>query len=410
VNPFQPPSLSAFLADLPKPSPQALAVSDALCRLITQEIRANNEWISFARFMELALYAPGLGYYSAGSQKLGAAGDFTTAPELSPLFAACLARQLAQLFAQGLQRILELGAGSGRLACDLLVHLAKLNALPEHYFILELSAELQQRQRHLLEQEVPHLLPRIQWLSTLPEEFEGVIFANELLDATPTHRVRITPEGVEEIGVTTLAAHVAHVAGAPLTDEVTTTFCHAYRPASEPLLFAAQALSLGLGFEAEINLNTRALISSLTQRLSRGVMLLIDYGFGAAEFYHPQRHLGTLMCHYRHHAHDNPLVLLGLQDITAHVDFTAVTEAAIRSGAHLLGYTTQAHFLINCGITQLLSDSNPQEVQRYAPLAAQANQLLSPAEMGELFKVIAFGKHCAFPLLGFARGDKSHAL
>jgi SAM-dependent MidA family methyltransferase len=383
------------LAHLPAPSLDAQAVSDQLSALIANEILAAGGWISFARYMELALYAPGLGYYSAGSRKLGEGGDFVTAPEMSPLFAQCIARQLAQLHSEGLRSVLEIGAGSGALACELLLEMEALNAVPDRYLILELSGDLRERQRSALARRAPALLNRVQWLDALSGTFEGVILANEVLDATPAHWIRAADPGVEAIGVALSEAGTFQRAQHALTGE---------------LLVIANALSLPGGYETEINLSARALVTSLAQLLTRGVMLFIDYGFPAREFYHPQRSHGTLMCHYRHHAHDDPFAFVGLQDITTHVDFSAVASAAHDGGATLLGYVTQAQFLINCGITDLLSATPASDTRAYAPLAAQAQKLLSPAEMGELFKVIALGKGIDMPLLGYTRGDKSHTL
>jgi SAM-dependent MidA family methyltransferase len=383
------------LAHLPPPPPDAQAISDQLCGLIAGEIDAAGGWISFARYMELALYAPGLGYYSAGSRKLGADGDFITAPELSSLFARCVARQLAPLHADGLRSVLEIGAGSGALAANVLLEMDALGCAPERYLILELSGDLLERQKAFITQRAPALLHRVHWLDALPESFEGMILANEVLDATPAHLTQIVNGGIEEIGVTLNA---------------TGTWQRATRPAQGELRAAAAALALPERYETEINLSARALVASLARLLTRGAMLFIDYGFPAREFYHPQRNRGTLMCHYRHHAHDDPFAFVGLQDITTHVDFSAVAAAAMDGGAMLLGYTTQAQFLINCGITELLSAVPASDARAYAPLAAQAQKLLSPAEMGELFKVIALGKGVHTPLLGFARGDKSHTL
>lgn len=383
------------LSNLPAPSPAAQALSDQLSALIAQEIKAAGGWISFARYMELALYAPGLGYYSAGSRKFGAGGDFITAPEMSPLFGRCIARQLAQLHGEGLHSVLEIGAGSGALAAELLLEMASLDGAPERYFILELSADLRERQQAAIAQRAPALLNRVQWLDELPSQFEGVILANEVLDATPAHRIRNVATSVEEIGV---------VSGG------TAVFDQEVHPATGGLAAAASSLALPPDYETDINLAARALVASLARILTRGVMLFIDYGFPAREFYHPQRNRGTLMCHYRHHAHDDPFAFVGLQDITTHVDFSAVATAAMEGCASLLGYATQANFLINCGITELLSRTPASDTRAYAPLAAQAQKLLSPAEMGELFKVIALGKNISTPLLGFARGDKSQTL
>jgi SAM-dependent MidA family methyltransferase len=383
------------LSHLPAPSLEAQALSDQLSALIADEIRASGGWISFARYMELALYAPGLGYYSAGSRKLGEGGDFVTAPEMSPLFARCIARQLAQLHGAGLRDVLEIGAGSGALVCELLLEMDALGCVPDRYLILELSADLRERQRAALAQRAPAMLDRVHWLDALPDQFTGMILANEVLDATPAHLIHTGGSDIEEIVV---------------INGIHGNFEQARRAATGELLDAATQLKLPDGYQTEINLSARALVTSLARLLTRGVLLFVDYGFPAREFYHPQRSEGTLMCHYRHHAHDDPFAFIGLQDITTHVDFSAMATAAIDNGATLLGYTTQAQFLINCGITDLLSMTPASDARVYTPLAAQAQKLLSPAEMGELFKVIALGKNIDTPLLGFARGNKSHTL
>lgn len=377
---------------LPLPSAAALELSRRLQARIHDEIRAAGGPISFARYMEMALYAPGLGYYSAGSRKLGAAGDFITAPELSPLFGRALARQLAELLAQGIPDIIELGAGSGALAAVLLEELAALDCLPQRYLILEVSADLRERQKAHLLATVPQYAGRVQWLEQLPERCSALVIGNEVLDALPVHRIRVRQSGIEEIGVTAQGDGFAWTA----------------RPAPAALQQAAAILKLPDGYETEISLAAPALITSLAQRLTRGALLFIDYGFPAHEFFHPQRNRGTLMCHYRHHAHDDPFLWPGLQDITVHVDFSTIAQGG--ETLDLLGYTGQAQFLINCGITELLSELPATDVARYAPLAAQAQKLLSPAEMGELFKVIALGRDVAMPLLGFRRGDRSHTL
>jgi len=382
-------------AHLPVPPADAQALSGRLTAFIAEDLRARGGWISFARFMELALYAPGMGYYSAGSRKFGAAGDFVTGPELSPLFGRCIARQLAELVAQGVPDIVEVGAGSGALAADILRELAALERLPERYLILEVSADLRERQQATLAERAGPWRDRVQWLEVLPAHLHAVVLGNEVLDAIPTQIVRMQGSGLQEIGVT------LDEAGA---------LVWAPRPAQGELLVAARELALPDGYQTEVNLAARAFVQSFARLLDRGMLLLVDYGFPARELYHPQRAQGTLMCHYRHHAHDDPLVLVGLQDITAHVDFTAVAHAGVAAGMEVLGYANQAHFLINCGITDLLSGVSPDDVHTYAPLAAHAQQLLSPTEMGELFKVIALGKGIAGPLRGFARGDKSHTL
>ena len=344
--------------------------------------------------MELALHAPGLGYYSAGARKFGIAGDFVTAPELGSLFARTLARQAAQILHEGVASIVELGAGSGRLARDLLTQLATLECLPQRYVILETSADLRECQRSLLQRELPRLAPRISWLDALPASLDALVIGNEVLDAMPVHVVKTRANGIDELGVTVNGGK----------------FEWSAKPATGAVLTAATALNLAPCYATEIHLAACALVRSLAASLIRGAALLIDYGFPAREYYHPQRTTGTLMCHYRHHAHADPLCLTGLQDITAHVDFSAIAHTAAAAGLEVLGYTNQAQFLINCGITDVLAATPAHHTSTYLPLAAQAQKLTSAAEMGELFKVIALGKNFRAPLLGFARGNKRHTL
>ena len=383
------------MSTLPLPSPEEQKHSQQLCELIHHDIALQGGWIPFSRFMELALYAPGLGYYSAGASKFGATGDFITAPELSPLFGRTVARQLADIMSLSAPHILELGAGSGKLALDILTELERLEQLPATYSILEVSADLRERQQALLQKHLPHLAQRIHWLDALPAQISGAVIANEVLDALPVHLVRWSDARVLERGVACKGSN----------------FIWEERlPENTALLELAQQINVPDDYLSEISLTARGLVSSLCERMSKGAMLFIDYGFGAREYYHPQRSMGTLMCHYRHQAHDDPFYLPGLQDITAHVDFTAIAESAIDHGANLLGYTSQAHFLINGGITDLISDVSPDNLRVYIPLAAQIQKLTSPAEMGELFKVIALGKGIAAPLRNFLTGDKSRML
>ena len=392
------------LTPLPEPSHAALEHSQALKRLIQAEIAAAGGWISFERYMRLALYAPGMGYYSAGAEKFGQAGDFVTAPEISSLFGRTLARQAAQVLGLINEEadILEFGAGTAKLVLDLLLELERLGNLPAHYFILEVSAELRQRQRRMLEEHAAHLLPRVLWLERLPAEFNGLILANEVLDAMPVHLVAWRDDNLFERGI--------------ICDD--NEFQWRERPLEEGELFAAARelnpligeRSEGAGYISEINLSAQYFIHGLADILQKGAILLIDYGFGRREYYHPQRSRGTLMCHYRHFAHDDPFYLPGLQDITAHVDFSAIADMAAKDGLTLLGYNTQAHFLINCGITGILARIPAENTGEYLPLANQLQKLVSPAEMGELFKAIAFGRNISGPLAGFASGDKSRLL
>lgn len=384
--------------NLPQPSPDAQAYSDALKRRIGAEIESAGGWISFERFMELALYAPGMGYYSGGAHKFGEAGDFVTAPEISSLFSQTLAVQASQIMALSAPQIIEVGAGSGQLAADLLLELEQLGALPDRYGILELSGELRERQRANIAQQATHLLARVDWLDRLPEHFDGAVLANELLDAMPVALVVWDDAKILERGVCWTNGE----------------FDWLDRPAQGRVFERAQALAdeyvLPPGYLSEINLAAADWAAAWSRILGRGALILIDYGFPRHEYYHEQRDTGTLMCHYRHHAHGEPFYLPGLQDITAHVDFTAIVEAGFDAGLELLGYTTQASFLLNCGLPDILARTPSGDLKRYLPQAQAAQKLISPAEMGDLFKVIALGKGIDATLIGFAQGDRSETL
>lgn len=386
------------MTTLPLPDANAIAHSAQLVGLIRHEIALAGGWIDFSRYMHLALYAPGFGYYSGGAQKFGKSGDFLTAPEISPLFAQTLARQAAQVLRVTHGSILELGAGTGRLAGGLLQELQRLEQLPQQYFILEVSGDLREQQRDFLQKLLPaDLFGRVRWLDRLPEVFTGLILGNEVLDALPVHVVKVPEKdsaSVLEMGVSYSEAG----------------FFWSERPAGQAFSGKLEKLRLPPGYTTELCPAATGLIGSLANILMQGVILLVDYGFPRREYYHPQRNQGTLMCHYRHHAHADPFFYPGLQDITAHVDFTAIAEAGVASGLQLLGYCGQAQYLINCGMVAILSQQNPSDLAAYAPLVSQAQKLLSAAEMGELFKVIALGKGVEIQLLGFARGDKRHAL
>jgi len=384
--------------NLPIPAPEALAHSQCLHQALIDEISGAGGWLSFARFMEQLLYAPGLGYYTAGARKFGAAGDFVTAPEMTALFGQALARQAAQVMAASAPVVLEVGAGSGRLAADLLLTLEQAGSLPERYYILDLSADLRQRQQQTMATSAPHLLNRVEWLDRLPEAFTGVVIANELLDAMPAHVIAWREDAIYERGVSVDGAGI---------------FTWSERPANGALLAAADEIdkqcSLPPGFESEISLAARSWAAEWGHRLTKGALLLIDYGFPRREFYHQQRGRGTLMCHYRHHAHPDPFFLPGLQDVTVHVDFTAIIAAAHPAGLNLLGYTSQGQFLLNCGILDRLQKI-PNGIPEYIRAAGAVGKLLMPHEMGELFKVIAIGRGMDEALCGFANGDQSHRL
>ena len=386
-----PPSRPA----LPQPSADALLHSARLVETIRNDIAGAGGWISFARFMELALYAPGEGYYLAGAAKLGSEGDFVTAPEISPLFGRTLARQIAQIITPATGEVLELGAGSGTMAADVLDELLDLDSPPRRYLILEPSPQLRERQQQALRKRDAALQNRIEWIDTLPQAFEGVILANEVLDALPVHVVAWRRDGCHERGVSWQDG-----------------FVWQERPlAGDALRNVAETIAVPPDYVSEISLLAPALVRSMASVLHRGVLLLVDYGFGRREYYHPQRSTGTLMCHYRHRAHQDPFLLPGLQDLTAHVDFSAVAEAGIDAGLTLLGYATQAQFLINSGITRLLQQQKiVQNARDGFALTSGVQKLLAPSEMGELFKVIALGRGIDGPLAGFAAGDKSRLL
>jgi SAM-dependent MidA family methyltransferase len=392
------------LSALPEPGPDASAASLALIARIHRAIDDAGGAIDFSRFMEHALYEPGLGYYTGGARKFGADGDFTTAPELTPLFGHTLARTLAPVLRDPGRELLELGAGTGRLACDLLDALRELDALPARYLILELSGELRVRQRDAIAARHPALIERVCWLDALPDSVTGAIVANEVLDVVPVHLVHWTPDGPME----------RCVARAPGDPTAGAAFAWTDRPIVDAGLLAAVSrlpLPAGAdGYLSEVAPSAAALAASLVERIDTGIALFIDYGFGRAEFYHPQRRQGTLMCHYRQHAHTDPFFLPGLQDITAHVDFTAVAEAAVGAGGHLAGYTTQAHFLLDAGIAGLLGRTPADQPGRYLPQAAAAQRLLSPAEMGELFKVMTIARGCDLALPGLGARDLSRLL
>ncbi|HYG42902.1 MAG TPA: SAM-dependent methyltransferase [Bordetella sp.] len=397
---------------MPRPAAASLPPLDAdsarhsarVVAHLRQAIADQGGWLSFESWMAQALYAPGLGYYTAGNIKLAspeataqgipiAPGDFVTAPELTPLFGHTVARQVAQVLADtGTHTVLEFGAGTGALADSVLAAL-DVQGVAAQYRILEVSADLRARQQARL---APYGA-RVQWLDALPEQFAGCVLANEVLDAMPVSLFRWDEHGaVQERGVTVDAAG---------------EFTWQDRPAGEPLARAVAGRMPPLpGYVSEINLQAEAWMRAMGGWLAHGAALLLDYGFPRREYYHPQRAGGTLMCHLRHHAHADPLIAPGVQDITAHVDFTAMANAALDAGLQVLGYTSQARFLMNAGLAELLARHDPADARAYAQVVAPVQKLLSEAEMGELFKVLAVGRGIRSPLRGFARGDRLAAL
>ncbi|HYL03080.1 MAG TPA: SAM-dependent methyltransferase [Steroidobacteraceae bacterium] len=391
---------SAVRSTLPPLSPEERRHSETIAALIRSELADRGGWLSFERFMELALYAPGLGYYSAGSAKLGVGGDFVTAPEVSELFGRCLAAQCAAILAATGGEILELGAGTGALAAALLPALAAHGVLPERYAILEVSADLAARQRARLASLAPALRERVVWLERLPEPaLAGVILANEVADALPCRRFTVRGDRVEELGVAVGADGSFVCAEAP-SDAALAAACTALRGTLRE--------SLPEGYTSELCLRLEPWIASLGDCLARGVLLLIDYGLPRAHYYHPQRHAGTLRCHFRQRAHDDPFINVGVQDITAWVDFTRAAEAGHAVGLELAGFTTQAAFLLALGLERSVAQA-PDAVTR-ARLAGEARRLVMPEEMGEAFKVMALARGLDAPLAGFSLRDLRHSL
>lgn len=387
----------------PAPDEAAVQSSLQLAERIQAAIAAAGGAIGFDEYMQMALYEPGLGYYSGGAARFGESGDFVTAPLLSPLFSRTLARQCADCLA-ALERpvVLELGAGTGDMAADLLLELAALGQLPERYLILELSAALRAQQRETLQRKVPHLLERIEWLEQLPPQpIEGVLLANEVLDALPVQRFKLQQGAVLELAVGSQGQRLVWVE----------------RPAPSALQQAVERLQADLGhalpdgYCSEYSAQLGPWLASLAEVLRRGVMLFIDYGYPRAEYYHPQRGMGTLVCHYRHRAHEDPLILPGLQDITAFVDFSAVADAGLAAQLELLGFAPQGQFLLGAGLLELLETAAAAPGSRESLLLAQQVKTLTlPGEMGERFKVMAFGRAFEAPLRGFSLADQRFRL
>jgi SAM-dependent MidA family methyltransferase len=391
---------------LPIPDEFAIKLSESLQGKIRLAIINNGGSISFEQYMQMALYEPGLGYYSAGSSKFGEQGDFVTAPEISPLFSRCIARQCQQVLSEIFSSsIFELGPGTGTMAIDIMLELKRNNSLPETYYLLEPSADLRQRQQHNIKNTIPQLEERFVWLDRLPKEkITGVILANEVIDAMPVIRIVIDNE-IEEYAV-------ACDSGA--NDQV--RFQWVMRDIDQKLKSEIQVMfdtlreSIPTPYTTEINCNIKPWLNSLNDVLEEGLILISDYGYPRQEYFHPQRHAGTLICHYRHHAHDDPFLYPGLQDITASVDFTTVAEAAVNAGLHVSGFTTQAHFLIASGLDQFVSEYETDDVVERTKMVHQVTKLTMPGEMGEKFKFIGLTKELDIQLCGFGFIDQRSRL
>ncbi len=362
---------------------------------IQHEIAKSSGWISFSQFMEIVLYKPKLGYYTGPARKFGNEGDFITAPHVSPIFGATIANQIAEVLDYTKDRqVIELGAGDGSAAADIMIALEKIDSLPSSYSILDVSPSTKKMQLETLSTRVPHLLSMFQWLDDVPMHINGVIFANEVFDALPVSIVEVSGSSVLERGV----------------EYKNNRFLWCKRQGAHYILEAVKELGLQSPYITEINFVGRALMRKLASNLDKGMLLIIDYGFKKEEFYHPQRSFGTLMCHYKHHSHQDPFVLLGLQDITSHVDFSNLAKVGEANGLDLIGFCNQAQFLINCGITDLIAEHNMGNGLSGTNQASKLNKLLSPAEMGELFKVLALGKGLGETVTGFSAGNRRISL
>lgn len=385
---------------LPAPDPASAAHSKRVTEHIGRLIDAAGGDIPFSEFMQEALYAPGLGYYVSGTRKFGGGGDFVTAPEISPLFGCVLARQVAGVLRATAGDLLEFGAGSGALAATLLGRLATLDALPRRYRILEVSAELRERQEHRIEAALPELADRVEWLDGMPASFNGVAIANEVLDAMPVERFRIDHGRVRQ-------ARVARAGNG-----------FRWRYAAAPRMLedlvrhaeSSAGLTLPDGYESEVAPAVAAWVRDASAMLQHGMLLVADYGVARREYYAADRGRGWLRCHFRHHVHDDPLILAGIQDITAWVDFSAVAEAADASGLDVAGYTTQGRFLVHGGIHLDLGNFESLPERNRVELSAQVKMLTLPGEMGENFKVMALSKGDVEALPAFAECDARHRL
>ena len=377
----------------PPPGDEALAISRRLGQRLREAIADAGGWLPFDAWMEQALYAPGLGYYAAGATKFGEAGDFVTAPMVSPLFAWTLAAEARRVLANGGDTILEFGPGDGGLARDILSELHRLDALPARYLLLERSAGLRARQEQTLSVLPAALRARVQWLERLPgEPVRGLILANEVADALPVKRFRRTADNILELGVIS-------------RDE---GFDWEARPGGAVhewvrSLEAARGGRFAPDYESEICPQLPGWVGAVADALDSGAFLLIDYGYTRGEYYHPDRTRGTLRCHYRHRAHDDPFLLPGLQDITAYVDFTAATEAGVAAGLEVAGFASQAHFLMGAGVTDILQQRMTETPESHLSLAQQAKTLMLPGEMGERFRVLGLARQGDTGLMGFSK-------
>jgi len=381
----------------PEPDSEALAHSARVVKRVQTEIEGRGGVLPFDRYMDLVLYEPGLGYYASGTRKFGRQGDFVTAPELGSLYGRCVARQVAQILAQlDGGSLLEFGAGSGVLAATVLTELAERDSLPAEYLIVEVSPALRAQQQQTLAGQIEQNLVKVRWLDSLPESgFRGVILANEVLDAMPIIRFRVGAEGHMTAGVVRRNGHL--------------DWSWQRDPSQDGRIDRlVQQYGLVADYTSEVNPRAAAWMQTVGRVLDAGLILVMDYGYPGAEYYHYERSDGTLMCHYQHRAHMDPFLYPGLQDLTAHVDFSAVAAAGQLAGLDIAGFTSQEAFLLSTGVLDLVAHESSGPVD--PKLSAELKQLTLSSEMGESFKALAMVKHIDSPLLGFSLRDRRVAL
>jgi len=375
---------------MPIASEIEIQLSEQLKTKIIQAIHSNQGWISFDRFMEFALYDPEFGYYTGNLRKFGEKGDFVTASEISSFFAKTMCIQFEEIFLSLDKNIIEIGAGSGKFALEVIQSLDSKKI--DHYFILEISHSLRKHQYELLIKNLPpHLFGKVQWIDKIPQEYNGIIFCNELLDALPIDLIK-------------KSSGIPYQKGVGLENDLFIWKDKAIKDLS--IYDHINLESLPDNYLAEDAIHIKSWINKISESISKGVVIIIDYGFNHSEYFHEQRSQGTLMCHFKHHAHDNPLIQVGIQDITSHVNFSYLAREASSKGLHINGFISQANFLINCGILELLEKVNIEDSVLYMKSVSEIQKLLSPSEMGDLFKVMTIEKNIDINLVGLKNNNK----
>lgn len=378
------------MPSMPIASEIEIQLSEQLKTKIIQTIHSNDGWISFDRFMELALYDPEFGYYTGSLRKFGEKGDFVTASEISSFFAKTISIQFKEIFRSLDKNIIEIGAGSGKFALEVIQSLDSENI--DHYFILEISHSLRKHQYDLLIKHLPpHLFSKVLWIDEIPQEYRGIVFCNELLDALPVDLIK-------------KVSGVYYQKGVGLENDL---FIWKDKPIIDLTIYDHINLeSLPDDYLIEDAIHIKSWINKINESIAKGVVIIIDYGFNHSEYFHEQRSQGTLMCHFKHHAHDNPLIQVGIQDITSHVNFSYVAREASNIGLNINGFISQANFLINCGILELLEKVNIEDSALYMKSVSEIQKLLSPSEMGDLFKVMIIEKSMDINFIGLKNNNK----